>query len=207
MRVNLTLVFFFGVFAVFAHNPLTSRVELHANFEKGALLDIYLTQAGVHNALTANYPDVAFGEMELDEYKGYIIRYLKERIQLVADGNLLEVGGGAIKLGTHQTDVKLYVTNYPDHAAQLEVKIDAFKENGHQQTVFWWYTPEETSKAVLSKNNDFRASFGGGLASNIETAGLDRSSFILIMTLLALVLAAMMVLFVRSKMAQAIEGA
>ncbi|MEM9679492.1 MAG: hypothetical protein AAF901_04140 [Bacteroidota bacterium] len=145
-----------------AHNPLTSRFELRASLEEGAILDIYLTQAGLHSALVKQHPEVNLKDISLDSYKEMVVDYLKRHIHLSADCVPLEIGQGAIKLGNHQTDLKFHVPKYPQFLEQLDVKINAFEENGLHVNVFWWYTSEKSTKVILSRDNDFTSSFTRG---------------------------------------------
>lgn len=146
-----------GLSQLYAHDPLTSRFELHSNFNNGAVMRIYLTQAGVHRTLQKEHPGSDLENKEA--YEQMIISYLKDHINIDADGLPLELNSGAIKLGSHETSVVFLVKNYPQSVKKLNVNIDAFKENGHHQTVFWWYTPGEKSRFVLSKRNNFQAFF------------------------------------------------
>jgi len=161
-------IFFFvglcllGMGQLYAHDPLTSRFELHSNFSSGAVMRIYLTQAGVHRTLQKEYPGSDLENKEA--YEKMIISYLKDHINMEADGLRLELNAGAIKLGSHETSVVFLVKNYPESVKKLNVNIDAFKENGHHQTVFWWYTPQGKSRFVLSKRNDFQGFFEIGEA-------------------------------------------
>jgi len=43
----------------------------------------------------------------------------------------------------------------------LEVKIDAFRENENHHSVFWWNKISGRSKVVLSEKNDFQSAFQG----------------------------------------------
>lgn len=206
MKTILTIFMVMWMCAGYAHNPLTSRVELHGNMEEGALLDIYLTQAGVHQALKSTYPDLDFTNMELDRYKELIVDYLKGHIHLMADDVPLVIGSGAIKLGNHQTEIKLYVKNYPSEIQKLDVRIDAFRENGHQQTIFWWYTPLQTSKIVLSPRNEFRASFGDPIFSGFVPEVAAYSSYLYGIGALTLVLAGIVMVLIRRKTTGSLEG-
>ena len=143
-----------------AHNPLVSRFELKASLEQGALLDIYLTQAGVHNALEKTYPKLDFTKLSIEAYKKLVVKYIRAHTELIADGKTLTIGVGAIKLGNHETDLRFYIQNYPEKVKKLVVNIDAFKENENHQTIFWWYTPEKTDKVILSAKNDYTYQFG-----------------------------------------------
>lgn len=140
-----------------AHDLLTSKFELQTDFEKGAILKAYLTQAGLHHALKKKYPKQGFAKQ--GEYEAMIISYLKEHISIKANEIPMEFGFGAVKLGSHETDVIMHIKNYPKAVSKLEVNIDAFQENGNHHSVFWWFAPEETSKFVLAEKNDFHAFF------------------------------------------------
>ena len=156
------VLFLLGMSPLYAHDPLTSRFELHSNFSNGAVMRIYLTQAGVHRTLQKEHPGSDLENKE--EYEKMIITYLKDHIDIEADGLPLKLNAGAIKLGSHETSVVFLVKNYPQNVKKLNVNIDAFKENGHHQTVFWWYTPGEKSRFVLSKRNGFQGFFEIGKA-------------------------------------------
>ncbi|MEM8939828.1 MAG: hypothetical protein AAGC64_10825 [Bacteroidota bacterium] len=153
------LVWMLSTSILLAHNPLTARFELKASLKEGALLHVYLTQLGVHNALVKQHPDVDFKSLELNAYKKLVVSYIRKHVCLKADEVNLELGYGAIKLGNHQTDLRFYVKKYPEKVKSLAVEIDAFKENGNQQTVFWWYTTEAATKVILSSENGFKGHF------------------------------------------------
>lgn len=158
MKKNVFIGFLFSltIHYLAAHNPITSKFELRASLEEGALLNIYLTQAGVHKALTKKYPEMPFEKMPLDEYKELIVSYVKEHTHLIADGVPLQIGEGRIKLTNHQTDLQFHLKNYSNSVEKLEVKVDAFQENKNQQTVFWWLTPNKSGKLSLAAHNNFK---------------------------------------------------
>ena len=52
-----------------AHNPLTAKVELNTSIEGGGLLNIYLAQAGLHEALLKHFDQVDFSLIKEKEYK------------------------------------------------------------------------------------------------------------------------------------------
>ncbi|WP_405564961.1 hypothetical protein [Polaribacter sp. Asnod6-C07] len=156
----LILLLYSSYFSLEAHNPLTSRVELVSSSNNKAVLNIYMTQSGLQKALLNEHNAIDFKELSRDQYEKLIIDYLKSRIKLSVNNNLLELGLSAVKLGSHETDAFFYIKNYPINTESLKVDIDAFKENGNQQTVFWWRSPKKNEKVVLSKKNDFKKDFG-----------------------------------------------
>jgi len=146
-----------AVRAGWAHDPLIATFKLKAQLGQGALLEINLPQAGVHRAMVKQHPEVNFDSLDLTVYKEMVVRYLKAHIYMEANGQALVMGHGAIKLGSHQTNLLFYVENYPAQVQRLDLHIDAFAENGNQQSIFWWYTPQESVKVVLATRNNFRA--------------------------------------------------
>ncbi|MBT8191121.1 MAG: hypothetical protein HKO89_00470 [Saprospiraceae bacterium] len=156
--ILLVVSIFLLCFNVMGHNPLTAKIELKATNERGAVLGIYLSQTGLHQALIKKYDEVDFESMAVHDYKELIVKYMKEHVELKADKQPLTIGEGGISLGNHQTDLKFFIDNYPGQTRSLDIHINAFEENDNHHTVFWWKRPDGKSKVILSKKaNDFRA--------------------------------------------------
>lgn len=149
-----------------AHNPLTAKFELNAALQEGAILNIYLSQTGLHQALIKYYEQTDFATISANEYKKLAVQYLKKHIAITADTELLKIGEGGIKLGSHQTDLKFLIENYPSEVNDLEVNISAFNGNENHHSVFWWKRKDAKTKIILSAKNDFR----GALKSTGQTA-------------------------------------
>lgn len=162
-------VMLFGFFAS-AHDPFSARFELHTNHKEGALLHIYLSQVSVHKTLIGVHPQVDFEKVEADQYKEMVVAYLKDHITIHGDGIEMNIGVGAIRLGSHQTELKFHLKNYPDHVERLEVAIDAFGESKRQHSVFWWYTSEKSSRLVLSSVNGFSGKMEHETRSRLDAA-------------------------------------
>lgn len=161
MRTLLCSLALFVTYLLFGHNPHSAKFELHERTD-GAVFHAYLSQAGVHQALKKAFPDEDFHNMAIGQYKKVLIEYLKCHVRLAAEGGVLPLGVSAIKLGNHQTEVRIALEDYPDEVKLLEVQIDAFSENKGQQSIFWWVSSEENkAKCVLSARNDFSAAFSG----------------------------------------------
>lgn len=141
----------------FAHNPLTAKVELNTRVVDMPMLHIYLSQTGLHQALVKYYDTTNFNAISRNEYKKLAVQYLKDHIQLVADDTPLAIGEGGIKLGSHQTDLRFLIKNFPQKVQQLQTTIDIGKENGNHHTVFWWLKKDASSKVVLSQQNNFQS--------------------------------------------------
>lgn len=144
--------------SVMAHNPLTAKFELDATLQEGAILNICVSQTGLHQALIKYFTNTDFIAVSRTEYKKLVVQYLKEHISIMAEDTLLNIGEGGIKLGSHQTDLKFLIENYPSEVSSLTVNIDAFKENENHHSVFWWKGKEGSAKVILSDKNKYTSS-------------------------------------------------
>ncbi|WP_299385486.1 hypothetical protein [uncultured Lacinutrix sp.] len=140
-----------------AHNPLSAMYYLEVK-EGIGILNISLSQAGLQEALKKHYSARKIETLTSIEYKKLAVRYLKEKFYLNINGNKIELLEGGLKLGNHQTDIKFITNALPKKLNTLDVKIEAFKENDHHQTVFSILLNGKTSKVILSKNNDYETS-------------------------------------------------
>ena len=157
MRILILLLFLVTCLSTEAeaHNPLTARFELNATAPELTLLHVYVSQTGLHQALLKHYPDTNFTTISTPAYKQLAVAYVKEHVSLRTNETDLTLGEGGIKLGSHQTDFKFLVTRYPAQVEALRVRIDAFGENDHHQSVFRWKRGAESSKVVLSAENEY----------------------------------------------------
>lgn len=160
MRIIFLMVAMVLVYtSTMAHNPLTAKFELNATLQEKALLNIYLSQTGLHQTLIKYHKETDFTTISVNNYKKLAVQYLKNHIYIKAGNTLLSIGEGGIKLGSHQTNFKFLIENYPSEVNDLEVHINAFNENENHHSVFWWKRIDAKSKVVLSERNDFRAAF------------------------------------------------
>lgn len=95
---------------VFAHNPQQSTLKLILS-EENNFLNISLSQYGIEEALKKKYPNLELTTIEPNVFKELLIRYLKENIKISVDEEPLKIGSGVIKLGSHQTELKLKIEN------------------------------------------------------------------------------------------------
>ena len=156
----LIIVIVLAPASAMTHNPLTAKFELDV-LKEGALLNISTSQTGLHQALIKYYPKIDFSTISVRDYKKLTVAYLKKHLFLTTGDTILKIGKGGIKLGSHQTDLKFLIENYPKNVENLEVKIDAFRENENHHSVFWWNKISGRSKVVLSEKNDFQSAFQG----------------------------------------------
>ena len=141
-----------------AHNPLTAKFELDA-IENGAILHIYLSQQGLHQALVKHYSDKDLTTISANEYKKIAVQYVKKHTGIAANQKLLALGEAGIKLGNHQTNFKFLINNYPAEVTDLDLHINAFQENENHHTMYWWKRKGTQAKVILSAKNEFRGTF------------------------------------------------
>ncbi len=154
-KIVILCLFFICTFTIsFAHNPLSAMYYLEVKEDFG-IMNLSLSQAGSHEAIFKNYSDEAISEMSDLEYKKLIVQYVKDNFHLTINGNEVELLDGGVKLGNHQTDLKFVTSELPSTFNTLDVRIDAFKENEHHQTVFSLAFNDKTSKVILNKTNNY----------------------------------------------------
>ena len=149
---------------------MTAKVELNTKLAEGGLLNIYLSQVGLHEALVKNFDQTDFSNISQTVYKKMVVQYIKSHIHITADGMPLRIGEGAIKLGNHQTDLRFVINRIPQNIQSLDAKIDIGKENGNHHTVFWWLQKDGSRKVVLSQRNQFQSVLSINQATVSEAA-------------------------------------
>ena len=155
--VILLLILIVSIQTMHAHNPLSAMYYLEVK-EQFGILNINLSQNGLHEVLKKNYPNTNLNELFDIEYKELTINYLKENFQLHINGNEISLLEGGIKVGSHQTDVKFIITELPKSFVKLNITIKAFVENDHHQSVFSLLLKGNTSKVILNQKNNYSAS-------------------------------------------------
>lgn len=140
-----------------AHNPLSARYYLEVNDDIN-ILNIYLSQYGLHEAIKKQFSDVNFETIDEIEYKTLVVNYIKGNFNLQINGEVVQLLDGGLKLGTHQTNLKFVTSKLPRILNTLDVSIKAFSENKEHQTIFSTSINGKTSKVILKESNDYRAS-------------------------------------------------
>ncbi|MGJ8738609.1 hypothetical protein [Zobellia laminariae] len=141
----------------YAHNPLSATYYLEVNQELG-ILNVSVSQAGFQEALNKHYPEINFDKLSDVEYKKLAVGYIKDNFNLMVNGNQVQLLNGGLKLGSHQTDLKFITSDLPHKFNNLAIKIDAFKENDHHQTIFTFSLHGVSNKVILTEKNDYAAS-------------------------------------------------
>ncbi len=152
----MCILSFVGVKMLHAHNPLSAMyyLEMKDNLD---ILNISLSQTGFQEALNKHYPNIEFDKVSNLEYKQLAVAYIKENFNLNINGNQVYLLKGGLKLGNHQTDFKFVTAKLPEQFNTLTVKINAFKENEHHQTIFSWSLQGISDKVILTEHNGYSA--------------------------------------------------
>ena len=139
-----------------AHDVQTAGFTLHLNGEK-SYLDINLSQYGIEQALQKRHPELDFKTLANKAFKELLVSYLKQNIKLASEGEQYTLGGGLIKLGSHQSKVKFKIKNVNSTPEVLTVNIPAFAENPRQSNFFTLKADGVNQRVKLSVANDFEA--------------------------------------------------
>lgn len=141
-----------------AHNPQQASLKLIIQ-EKGTFIDIGLSQYGIEQALLKKYPDLELGSIEPNAFKELLITYLKQSIRLSVNGRPLPLGTGVIKLGSHQTNLKFVVDDFPENIEYLDIVAPCFQENENQFNFFTVVLNDKNARAKLTKQNGYKSRF------------------------------------------------
>lgn len=154
-KVLIAFIFLiFSIKTVYAHNPLSAMYYLEVNNELG-ILSVSVSQTGLHEALLKSYSKIDFEQLPEDEYKKLAVKYLKNNFSLSANGELVKLLNGGLKLGDHQTDFKFITSSLPKKINSLDVTVHAFQENENHQTIFSVAINDVMGKVILGSKNDY----------------------------------------------------
>ncbi len=157
-KLILIVALVFAVCNANAHNPETASVYVKP-INGIWVMQLSFSQTGVHNALTKSYTDIDWNTISTNEYKTKFISYLKEHLDLDVDGQHIAITSGGIKLGSHQTDVKLLLPDFPNEFKSVTANFDILNENSNQNTVVSFQNGEKSVRKILNNKNGFLISF------------------------------------------------
>ena len=141
-----------------AHNPNTTAVTFRP--ENGIwTAHFVISQQGANYALATYYATRDLGEVSIEEYKKLYLDYVKAHCQLIVDGTPVHFGSAGIRLGSHQTDIRLLIEDFPATFHQVELTLNAFEENENQHTVARFQNQAKDFRKVLSRKNGFSTRF------------------------------------------------
>ena len=94
-----------------AHNPNTASVVI-SPINGVWVAQFTISQEGANYALNSYYSDKDLNSIEVAKYKELYIDYLRKKISLIVDDTKISLSSSGIKLGNHQTDIKLLLPNF-----------------------------------------------------------------------------------------------
>lgn len=142
----------------FDHDPNLATVTIKK--EKGVwFFTISCAQAGLHQAVITNYPELKNTPITDKTYKEAVVDYLKKTVELTAnDFREVTLGKGGVRLGSHQSDMKFELQNMPDDIRQFKIVVRSMNENVHHVNLVKIYSEEGPRTLFLNSANKFEES-------------------------------------------------
>lgn len=142
-----------------AHSPNVASFALEQTAQ-GWWLEACFPQIALDRALRGWLGDEAVESLSPTAWREAAVAYLKRTVQIRADGAPVALGAGGIRLGEHETDLRLSLPGLPAGARALEVTITSFSEVGAQYNVLRVERagaggPEVLDRRVLSPDDGF----------------------------------------------------
>lgn len=138
----------------FAHNVQQSSFKLLFSKEKN-FLDIVLSQYGIEQAMLKAYPSFNLEESDSQRFKELLVRHIKENFQVKVNGESLVLGRGAIRLGSHQSNIRFRVNNAIDSIDTIEATVTCFSENEKQRNILKIQSDNFYERVILSESNHY----------------------------------------------------
>lgn len=159
MQILLTLALsIINIAIANAHNPQTAAINLHP-VEGIWVLQMNFSQEGAHYALSKHYTNIDLQQRSVQDYKQLFVDYIKAHCRIEIDGKVIPLASGGIKLGSHQTDLKFLLPNFPVEFEQAKIQLTIFEENDHQNTVLRIQDQDKYIRKVLNHENAFTLHF------------------------------------------------
>lgn len=152
----MALVFVFT--STKAHNPNTTSV-VFSPINGIWMAQFTISQEGANNALAQFYSDKNFKNISEAAYKKMYVEYIKKKFTLLVDGNIVLFDSGGIKLGSHQTNIKFLLPDFPKEFKTVELNFPLFEENKEQNTVVKFELEKKTIRKILNHHNEFNLLF------------------------------------------------
>lgn len=152
----LFLISAFSYLPLKGHDPLSAFFQLDM-YEESCLLSINLSQYGSEQALIKTYSGLDLSSIDPDDYKQKLIGYIKECTYIEIDGEALQIGKGAIKLGSHQTDLKFELLLPKRKPKEITAVISCFSENKGHYNFFKLSYGKMSKRVKLKSENSFQS--------------------------------------------------
>lgn len=153
---------------VFAHNPQLATFALHDASEP-CWIEAATAQVAIEAALRAQDPTIDLRALGLRGIEARTLAYFKAHIRLTAlpsGVELMPSAGGGVRLGGHETRVRVVFAPAPAGTYALSVRIDALGEDGEQTNLLRLDPPRAGRAQVL-------LSEAGGYTQIVARSGGD----------------------------------
>lgn len=192
--------------SVSAHNPNTASVVI-SPINGVWVAQFTISQEGANYALKLYYADKDLSSISETDYKKLYIDYLRKKIALVVDSKKITLSSGGIKLGNHQTDIKLLLPDFPRNYNVVDLRIPMFEENGQQNTVVKFLDNTKSIRKVMNQSNEFGISFKNSDTGFIENKNSEIKSkkIISVISVVLLIVATGIYFFTKRSKTTAIE--
>lgn len=139
-----------------AHDPDITTLALHPT-DTGWVLDVHFPLEAAERGLGRPGDDGTWD----DQDKARLVQHIRERVSLEADGHPLRLGVAGVKLGGHQSTVRLGVEGAPSAWSTLTASVPVFADNPHQHNVVRVQQADGTRDHLVAKaSNGFRGVLG-----------------------------------------------
>lgn len=159
-RLSLIVVVLMVCAKVMAHNPQIVTYTIRNQYNVW-FIEASFPQVSVQNALNNKYGEDMVSNYDQTTYRNKVVEIFRGAIQLKANNRQLILGNAAIKLGSHQTDVKFIIENFPGLSEEFNLiaEIESLPFNESQQNVVRVMAQNKMERQILSKANGYRGSF------------------------------------------------
>lgn len=155
MHILLAATLFTGLAA--AHDPDVATLALHPG-DTGWVLDVHFPLETAERGLGRPGDD---GTWDADD-KARLVQHIRDTVRLEADGRPLRLGVAGVKLGGHQSTVRLGVEGASEAWTTLTADVPMFADNPHQHNVVRLQRADGSQAHLVAKAaNAHRGTVGG----------------------------------------------
>lgn len=142
-----------------AHGGHTAAFELQ-ELPSGWIISAHFPRSTADRALEERLGLVVLDNLDPVAYREAVVAYFRDTVRVSADGGPLQPwGAGGIRLGDHQTDLRLSLPELPAAVETVEVELAAFTEDASQVQVLRVLRAGrgQVARAVLTAADGYRA--------------------------------------------------
>jgi hypothetical protein len=139
-----------------AHDADVATLALQPT-DAGWVLDVHFPLEAAERGLGRPGDD---GTWDLGD-KANLVQHIRETVKLEADGAPLHLGLGGVKLGGHQSTVRLGIEGAPEAWTTLAIDAPMFSDNPHQHNIVRVMRADDSQAHFVAKAaNGYRGRIG-----------------------------------------------